>query len=120
MFQKIKDMIALRKAKKMADSTLKDMGYLVDIPMKRFKQYIKHKKLNAGQTKMLISEFETLYANFVDRKDALVKQAQTLKAGSKKRKECEDLINRMYLVLKRLEDRIVWLKERYNHIVKEV
>lgn len=120
MFQKIKDYITYRKAKKVADNTLKDMGYLVDMSMRKFKHYIKHKKLNAGQTKMLTTEFETLYVNMVDRKDALVKQAQSLDADSKKRKECEDLINRIYLVLKRLEDRIVWLKERYKHIVNEV
>lgn len=103
------------KLLKKADKKVKDMGDLIDLPMETFKLFVE-KHFNAGEIKMLCDQFKVTYENLYARKDSLLK---VVEKDESKREEVVDTIKRIYLVLQRLEDRIVYLSEREKDLLSQ-
>ena len=113
--KRVKDSIKLME---IADKKVKDMGDLIDLPFDVFTRYIDEHHFNAGQTKMLKDQIRIAFDNVVFRKESLIKKHKE-SADAMEKAKIEDALNRVYIVLKRMEDRITYLENREKHLMKD-
>lgn len=96
-----------------------DLGDLIDMSHEMFDTYINEvKKVPLGEVKILIQHFNFIYNDMVKMKEDLVEKAKSLKDGSEEKDKYVDTINRVYLVLFHIEDKLTLLKSREKNLIE--
>lgn len=94
------------------------LGAIIDLPFDEFKEKIVNDKTNVGMCLSLSKMLTGVYGNFVRMKDDLMKMRSDTEELSVKQ-ECEFNIQRIYIILERIEEKVVFLKERAQKLMDE-
>lgn len=94
------------------------LGAIIDLPFDEFKEKIVNDKTNVGMCMSLSKMLSGVYSNFVKMKDDLLKMRSETEELSVKQ-ECEFNIQRIYIILERIEEKVVFLKERAQKLMDE-
>ena len=99
------------------DNTLEEstqvIGYIVDMPFEDFKEELVKQKVSVGVMNNLILLMESIYFDFRNRKEALIKSVFENRLT---KEETEKAINGLYAEMTKLEQKIVYLKDRVKEL----
>ena len=99
------------------DNTLEEstqvIGYIVDMPFEDFKEELVKQKVSVGVMNNLILLMESIYFDFRNRKEALIKLVFENRLT---KEETEKAINGLYAEMTKLEQKIVYLKDRVKEL----
>lgn len=90
------------------------LGEIVDFPIDGFKKSIVDEKVSIGVINNLIHVMSESYYDLVHRKDAVL---DMMKKGKVSKKEAQLTIQGIYVELTKLEQKIVYLRERSKELL---
>ena len=89
------------------------IGRIVDMQMEDFKSELVRQKVNVGTMNNLILNLEAIYFDFRQRKDVLM---QSVFEGRLTKEETDEPIKGIYAEMTKLEQKIVYLKDRVKEL----
>ena len=89
------------------------IGRIVDMPMEDFKSELVRQKVNVGTMNNLILNLEAIYFDFRQRKDVLM---ESVFEGRLTKEEIDEPIKGIYAEMTKLEQKIVYLKDRVKEL----
>lgn len=99
------------------DNTLEEstqvIGYIVDMPFEDFKEELVKQKVSVGIMNNLILLMESIYFDFRNRKEALIKSVFENRLT---KEETEKAIKGLYAEMTKLEQKIVYLKDKVKEL----
>lgn len=103
-----------RKSRKKVEQQSSELGRVVDMPFNKFKEELEKQKVNIGVNNNLILLLEGAYNELRQRKEAVLDLVLTKK---KEKEEVQPVLNGLYAEMTKLEQKIVYLKERSKKLL---
>lgn len=100
-----------RKKKQPQQSML---GQIVDMPFEDFKSELVRQKVNIGTINNLILTLSATYNELKNRKEAVLDLCLT---GKQTKEQIQPVLNGLYAEMTKLEQKIVYLKERSKELL---
>lgn len=94
-----------------------DLGRIVDQPIEQFKKDIVEQKVSIGVISNLILLLEATYSDMRSRKDQLI---NLVFKKEKTNDEVHSAIEGLYAEMTKIEQKVVFLKERHKELLKSV
>lgn len=102
-----------KRCKKHTNNTT-DLGKVIDMPFDKFVVELDKQKVNIGVNNNLILLLEATYNDLRQRKDLILDLVFT---GKKSKEEVQPALNGLYAEMTKLEQKIVYLKERSKKLL---
>lgn len=103
-----------RNRSKKKDNQPSMIGQIVDMSLEEFKEEIVKQKVNVGTINNLILSLSSTYHELSARKDAVL---DLVFKGDKTKEEVTPVLNGLYAEMTKLEQKIVYLKERSKELL---
>lgn len=103
-----------KKGRKKHTNNTTDLGKVIDMPFDKFVVELDKQKVNIGVNNNLILLLEATYNDLRQRKDLILDLVFT---GKKSKEEVQPALNGLYAEMTKLEQKIVYLKERSKKLL---
>lgn len=103
-----------KKRRKKHTNNTTDLGKVIDMPFDKFVVELDKQKVNIGVNNNLILLLEATYNDLRQRKDLILDLVFT---GKKSKEEVQPALNGLYAEMTKLEQKIVYLKERSKKLL---